>query len=406
VARLLLSAGYDRLLLSRGDSLDSINRDMFRGKTQRARVMALQTLTGLRHADADTISREALSGVSDRPIVVGGSVRSGTTLLRMMLHSHPDVAIPREIHLTLETFRHRRRFGDLRKEKNRAALSDWLIGSGNGFERLLLDEGHARAALMAAPPTIGSLVGTLLRLYADRHEAPRFGDKRPLNVLAFPALISMFPDLQFVDMVRDPRAVMASVRKLGWLEEWHGGSLPRALDAWVRAVHAGIRIEARYRADQYLRIRYEDLLANPEANLVGLCRFAGLNDEGVERMLRFHETDHEIPPEMRQRYHPLIDRPLSEASRERWRSELHEEEIAFIESVAGAEMERFGYARAVSGIRAPRAMVREWMLLRPQRPLRRLRWINVSPINPYSIAAQITEGQRRLVSIGREPRAS
>lgn len=331
-----------------------------------------------------------LNGVEQRPLFVGGSVRSGTTLLRVMLHSHPDIAIPREIHLTLGAFRRRHRIGDLRKDKNRAALADWLIGSGNGFDRLLLEEDEARSTLMAAHPTIGSFVGTLLQLYAARHGTDRFGEKRPMNVNAFPALVAMFPDLQFVDMVRDPRAVIASVRKLGWLDEWHGGSVPKALDAWVRAVRAGIRIESRYRTDQYLRLRYEDLLASPEATLLRLCRFASLDEEQLQRMLRFNETDHEIPPEMRERYHPLIDTPLTRESSERWRDVLSEHEIAFIERTARTEMARFGYVPVDSGTAAPRDMLRDWVLLRAERPLRRLRWLPLSPLHPYPLAARLT----------------
>lgn len=321
---------------------------------------------------------------------MGGSVRSGTTLLRVMLQSHPDIAIPREIHLTLGAFRRRHRFGDLRKDKNRIALIEWLIRSGNGFERLLLDEDEAREALMAAPPTIGSFVGTLLRMYADRHGARRFGDKRPLNVNGFPAVFAMFPDVQFVDMVRDPRAVIASVRKLGWLDQWHGGSIPKALDAWVRAVHSGIKIENRYGDDQYFRLLYEDLLNEPEATLLRLCRYANLDEEHLERMLRFHETDHEIPPRMRERFHPLIDTPLKRGANERWRSALSEEEIAFIETAAGAEMQRFGYEPVASGARAPKAMLRDWVVRRAERPVRRLPWARFSPLHPYPVAAQLT----------------
>lgn len=318
-----------------------------------------------------------------------------------MIHSHPDIAIPREIHLTLSAFRRRHRFGNLRKQESRQALVDWLIGSDNGFERLLLDEREVRSALAEAAPTIGSFVGTLLKLYADRHAAARFGDKRPLNVNAFRILFAMFPDLQFVDVVRDPRAVVASTRKVGWLDKWHGGSLPRAVDAWVRAVRAGMIMESRYRADQYLRVLYEDLVANPEATLRRLCRFARLNEVHLPRMLRFHEADHEIPPDMRRRYHPLIDKPLTADARERWRTELADEEVAFIESVAGPEMARFGYPPTMPLDAAAPSLLREWRILRLQRPLRRLRWTAYSPFYPYPVAAEVTEGQRRRAGLER-----
>lgn len=357
-------------------------------------------LQRMRRARRDALDRVALQGAVDRPLFIGGSVRSGTTLLRVMVHSHPDIAIPREIHLTLEAFRLRRRFGDLSRPANRAPFIDWLVTSDNGFDRLLLDEAEARRALLEAPPTVGSLVGTLLSMYAARHGAPRFGEKRPLNVRAFPALLAMFPDLQFVDVVRDPRAVVASMRKLGWLDEWHGGSIPKALDAWVRSVRAGLAIETSHRPDQYLRLRYEDLLGAPEETLQRLCTFAGLSPDHVARMLDFHETDHEIPDHMRDRYHPLIDRPLIRSSTERWRTELSDAETAFTETAARREMKLFGYETSDPAASPPAAMLAGWPVLVAQRPLRRLRWAATDPRYRRPVAALVTEGQRRRATLG------
>jgi hypothetical protein len=53
-------------------------------------------------------------GQPDRPLIIGGRPRSGTTLLRTMLQTGPEVAIPRETRFVLEAQRERRRFGDLR----------------------------------------------------------------------------------------------------------------------------------------------------------------------------------------------------------------------------------------------------------------------------------------------------
>ena len=338
---------------------------------------------------------DALEGVRDRPLIIGASVRSGTTLLRVMVHSHPCIAIPREIHLTLEAFRLRRQFGDLRIAEKRTAFIDWVVTSGNGYERLGLDEADTRRHLADAPPTVGSFIATLLGLYARRHGAARFGEKRPLNVIAFPALEAMFPDLQFVDMVRDPRAVVASVRRLGWLDSWYGGSVPKALDAWVRSVRSGVAIAARVRPDQYLRLRYEDLVAEPKTTLETLCRYAGLSTEHLDVMLRFHETDHEIPASMRERFHPLIEQPLIPPSEERWRTILTDAETAFIEKAAAREMRAFGYEPSNPGINAPFSMLAAWPVLASQRPARRLRWQPLSPFYRYPVAALVTEGQRR-----------
>jgi hypothetical protein len=43
----------------------------------------------------------------------------------------------------------------------------------------------------------------------------RWGDKRPMHARYLDAVFSFFPDTQFVNIVRDPRAAVASMRKLG-----------------------------------------------------------------------------------------------------------------------------------------------------------------------------------------------
>lgn len=320
-------------------------------------------------------------------------MRSGTTLLRKMLHSHPDLAIPREIHLTIDSFRERRRFGDLRRRADREAFAGWLV-RGRGFDRLELDPGRATRALLDAPPTVGSFVGTLLRLYADRHGAPRFGDKRPLNVEAAPVLFAMFPDLQFIDLVRDPRAVVASMRTLGWIDEWYGGSFPRAVDGWMRAIRAGDAFGASVASDAYRRVRYETLLSAPEETLRSLCVFTALSEAHLERMLRYYETDDEIPAENKARFHPLVDQPLTSRAVERWRTVLNDEETAFIETVTRTEMERFGYEPL--GARGyPAAWMREWRVLQARGRASRARWTwrAITPRRP--VVALLTEGQRR-----------
>ena len=64
---------------------------------------------------------------SDRPIFVVGSPRSGTTMLQLMLHAHPRIAIPPETRFFLTAHRRRGEWGDLRERANReklAALGD------------------------------------------------------------------------------------------------------------------------------------------------------------------------------------------------------------------------------------------------------------------------------------------
>src|SRR6185295_10599845 len=101
---------------------------------------------------------------TDRPIFVVGCPRSGTTMLQLMLHAHPRIALPPENRFLLPAYARRHAFGDLREPGRRRDLARW-IGNTPQFADLGLDARHVTDAIVAAPPTLGSALGTVLRLY-------------------------------------------------------------------------------------------------------------------------------------------------------------------------------------------------------------------------------------------------
>lgn len=141
-------------------------------------------------------------------------------------------------------------------------------------------------------------------------------------------------------------------------------------------------MESRLRPDQYMRVRYEDLVASPEGDLQRLCRFAQLDESGLERMLRYYEVDDEIPEDMRDQFHPLVNQPLTPESNERWRGVLTADEVAFIEAAAAPEMDRFGY-QPIRTIDLKKSIPNEWRRLQAARPIKKLKWM---PLFPYPLA--------------------
>src|SRR5690606_6754755 len=142
----------------------------------------------------------------DRPIFVMGCPRSGTTMLQLMLHAHPRIAIPPENRFVLPIYSRRREFGDLRDPENRRRLAAAIIG-GKGtlktkFKHLGLDAAAITEAIVNGPPTVGSAIGAVFRGYAQRFDKPRWGDKRPAYHHYLPFIRRMFPDAQFVQLVR------------------------------------------------------------------------------------------------------------------------------------------------------------------------------------------------------------
>ena len=298
----------------------------------------------LRNTTLSLVDRASVMGADDRPVFVGACPRSGTTLFRSMLNAHPDLALPRETHFVMEAYRNRHRFGDLREPQNRRKLARWLVRRDKTqFDRLEIPPNEAMRALRAAPPTLGSVIGTGFKMFAEHDGKARWGDKRPMYVQRLPELFALFPDAQVVLLVRDPRAVVGSMKKLGWPKAViRDGSIGGGTRRWLNAVTAGRLAVRRYRRDQILQIRYEDLVADPAGVLAHVCGFLGLDDSGLKAMLEYHVGGSDIPTPQQTKYHPKVAKPVTDEAVRSWTTVLTTDEIAWIERLACREMARYG----------------------------------------------------------------
>lgn len=336
-----------------------------------------------------TAKRLAVTGVDDRPVFVGASPRSGTTLLRTMLNAHPDLAIPLETRFLRGAFQRRGKWGDLRVEANRQKFIDRLVTNrGTRFHKFGFDPAEAARRMHEAPGhTIGSIAATPFVMYAEETGAKRWGDKRPAYIRGTGYIFSMFPDAQFVHLVRDPRGSVASMLKLGWFD----GSVPKGLELWMRSIDAAEQARARLSSDQFYELRYEDLLADPESEIRALATWLQLDPAGVDAMLDFHE-DNDVPASD---YHWKVSQPVDPANATKWADSLTSDQLALVDHVAGHELDRFGYDRADQGP-ASEALLAEYQQwsqrLKIQRDTSR-------PIHDARVVARITTGQRRFAKL-------
>jgi len=276
---------------------------------------------------------------SDRPIFVVGCPRSGTTLLQVMLHGHPRIAIPLETRFLVRTYRDRRRFGDLRDVQNRRALARWVTGSTQGrFRRLGLDADTVTGKIVDGPPTLGSALGIVFAAYAERFGKSRWGDKRPGYWQDLDVLLRLFPDAQIVHLVRDPRACVASLTRMPW---WREG-FDAAVATWLLAQQRCRRDMRHAPAGTYHEMSYERLVTRPEGELRRLCMFLGEDfDTG---MLETRQVARDaVSSYQRRRHHSGLRRAVGSAAVDTWRTELSPREVGLVERVAGSRMARLGY---------------------------------------------------------------
>ena len=273
--------------------------------------------------------------VSNRPIFVVGCPRSGTTLLTLMLHAHSRIAMPPETRFLIPVFRGAAAFGDLTVPANRDRLALAIV-RGGGFRDLGLNRAETRKAIVDGPPTIGSAVGTVFRCYAARFDKVRWGDKKPNHFQSMDAIRAMFPDAQFVHLIRDGRDTVASLKRVRW---WSHG-IYQAIALWTHAIATGRRAARTLPADTFYELKYEDLIADSRGELQKLCAFLG--EEFEESMLEPHKVASQAVP-ARKTWHENTWLAVSDKSVGGYAEVLDPWELRLMEFVAGRMLRRLGY---------------------------------------------------------------
>jgi hypothetical protein len=291
------------------------------------------------------------------PFVVGVG-RSGTTLLRMMLDAHPQLAIPPETHF-LNPFI--QASGRLRFTP-RVAAKTIVADERRRWKDFRLAEEDLLERLEAIDPfNTSDALRAFFLLYAEKHGKPRWGDKTPDYIRKMKKLRKTLPEARFVHVIRDGRdaglSQNARIAKRG-----KDPVPPREMARrWRKRILKAQEDAAE--VEHYLEVRYEDLVADSETVLRRVCEFAELDFDPV--MLRYYERAEERLQEMAGALPAKKGRPEREAGervaahamttkppdRERlavWRQEMTEAENAEFEETAGYLLDDLGYETVTS----------------------------------------------------------
>jgi len=333
---------------------------------------------------------------AESPIFVVGHPRSGTTLLRLILDAHPRIVIPPEGHLISLLRRAEKKFGDLKVDANMAALVDRLLGKERMVEWALDDE-RVRRDCMAGERTPGGVLSAFMRQWTERAGKPRWGEKTPGTYRFLPEVSRWFPDGQVLHIIRDGRDVAVSCLTPPFADAYDKGNVYEVAARWRDALRRGRRAAAFMGPARYREIRYEELTADPERVVRGVCEF--LHEDFTPEMLRYHERREGKVARGEASFHKRLTGQVDNQQVERWRRDATEEFVLGFEGLAGAELVRYGYR--LSGY-APTAELRARVLLERLRPRRARK--NYKPPGGKSAAKGAAQaGARTGESAGGKP---
>ena len=280
-----------------------------------------------------------------RPFFIVSAPRSGSTLLRLILDAHPRLAVPPPGWLFDMVYPYLFSYGDLKAPQNLLALAEDILQTPT-VRKWPLELTPDALARGAREPTFAGIYEALHVAYAALENKTRWGEKTPRNSFWMEEIRALFPDAQFIHIVRDGRdqAIDISDSLLWPYSVYSGASL------WQRYVTAVRDSAARLPREAFHEIRYEDLCSAPEASIRRLCEFLG--EPYDSRMLSPHETR----SARAWSGHPLHARtaqPISTKYCEMYRARLSREDVEALDALIGDTLQRFGYP--VSGSPNPLA---------------------------------------------------
>lgn len=289
-------------------------------------------------------------------LFVTGCPRSGTTLLQLMVSSHPEISICPET-LSLQTLVEQCPVrGELTESQTEhlkhIILSDAKLGAWRIDCDRYLDEVRRYESI-----TLRAAIEHMLKFWRDatRPSAHIIGNKKEFYLKYAELIMEMFPNARFVSIVRDGRAVVSSmIRHIDVLRD----NVHRSVLMWRWLVHRGRNLAIRYPAS-FREVRYETLVENPEATCREICEFIGVPYSA--QMLAYHGSDVRARGVLQghDEKHRFTEQQVTGERTDRWREELTAEQIRVIELLAGRELEMCGYAP--SGPRKCSTRERVWL---------------------------------------------
>jgi len=284
------------------------------------------------------------------PIIVGAP-RSGTTLLRFMLDSHPDMAIPPETGFLSIADRLKGSGDALRRDFFEAVTT--FPPDAPGWNDFGLPDDEFWATLLDIDPfSVADGYRAFYRTYAARFGKGRWGDKTPMYCLHVSSIEAVLPEARFVHIIRDGRDVALSLREM-WFSPGH--SMEAQADHWRSCVSTARQQGAA--CQHYMEVRFEELIEHTEGVLRSLCEFIDLPYS--PEMLAYHlrtpgrleehrdrrRTDGSVlvSHAARLRQQAAVTLPPQASRIDTWKQRMSGDERHRFEAIAGPLLLELGY---------------------------------------------------------------
>jgi len=274
------------------------------------------------------------------PFFVIGSGRSGNTLLRGILVSHPKIAIPPESYV----------LGKVIKNFQAYSFLPW-----NDIVKIVVAEFEASSDFFTWGINLYPVYKKMYELKEERrtlakiideiychygHEKfPGFeiwGDKTPMNTLHLEWIESVFKNAKYIHMIRDGRDVVSSYLKMGQYK-----TVEEASERWKKSIRLARKFGKNKSKNEYIEIRYEKLVSNPSNEIKKICEF--LNVDFHKDMLEHQKIASELEDVKQIPHYSNVKNPINTDSIGKWKRNLSDEQRIKVEELLNDKLKELNY---------------------------------------------------------------
>ena len=292
-----------------------------------------------------TVTHATTGAARPRPVMMIPLRRCGSHALRLRLNMSPQFYSPYPLHI-VDMMPLAPLYGDLRDDRAYFRMVVDVVGlqevSMVKWPEVVFDPVEIFEAIRHQPRSMHRVVWELLLRAGERRQAQVVMDKSLDSVHYADELMTLHPDMLFVNVVRDPRAQVASMNRA----IIHDFDTLLNAQTWVAAHQAADHL-MQHHPDRVLTIRYEDFLSQQQATLEKLCAFLGI--EFLPKMLDVTGSQEARQISQLSALWSSNCYPPIAANIDKFKQQLSVDEINVIETLAGDYMDRYGYTRLTAG---------------------------------------------------------